>query len=177
MILYNKLPDRDEASVMKEVLSREEVAELLSLLPPRETWYSFETTTVSRSQSRSLSACDDPKVINIINTAFAPIGLTIEKPLLHPRLYRQGDFMDWHSDYDHLPFTGNEELYECTLVLMNTSDSVTRFKHKKTLEVSSYFSNPGDVLVVRRHGISHSVSEITNGGERMMIKISCSRIE
>jgi hypothetical protein len=176
MIVQNKLPDRYEASVMTNCMSLDEIKKLLNLLPPIDQWYHFETNTVSRTQSRTLSPKEDPETLTFINEILARIGLVIDNPILHPRHYRQGDFMDWHSDYDHLPFDTCNHQYECTLVMSNSSDSVTCFKDHVTGQIDSYSSQAGDLLIVRRHGICHSVSPITNGGERMMIKISCKRL-
>jgi hypothetical protein len=173
MIIQNKLPDRYEASVMTNCISPDEIKRLLDLLPLRDQWYLFKTDTVSRTQSRTLSPKEDPETLTFINQALARVGLEIDNPVLHPRLYQQGDFMDWHSDYDHLPFDICRHQYECTLVLFNSSDSVTCFKDHITGQIDSYSSHAGELLVVRRHGIRHSVSPITNEGHRMMIKISC----
>ncbi len=85
--------------------------------------------------------------------------------------------MDWHSDYSHLPKYNDDLVYECILVLKNTSDSVTKFKIDINggEQEESVYTNKNDLLIVCRHGITHCVTKVTKG-ERLTLKFSCIKL-
>lgn len=175
------LPNLTTYLHLQNFLTTVQIEEIIALLPTEENWYPFSTNELSRLQSQNLTTKSNNfaslKVFQILKEELGKIGLKMKEEIAYPRLYRKDDWMDWHSDYSHIPFSQTDELvYECILVLKNTSDSVTKFKinnnqSEKEIEESIY-TNPSDLLVVCRHGITHCVTKITEG-ERLTIKFTC----
>jgi len=175
------LPNLTTYLHLQNFLTFTQVEEIIELLPSEENWYPFSSNELSRLQTHNLTmrikSLPQAKIFEIVKEELSKIGLKMKDEIIYPRLYRKDDWMDWHSDYSHIPFSQTDELvYECILVLKNTSDSVTKFKinnnqSEKKIEESIY-TNPSDFLVVCRHGITHCVTKITEG-ERLTIKFTC----
>ncbi len=165
------LSSRNDYFVFHKFITSSQINEILLECPPLDEWFPFITKNVSRLQCRHVTLKTDPTIFSILNQCLSNIGLKLKDNMIHPRLYKQNDWMDWHVDYDHLPFNESDEFeYECILVLQNTSDSVTKFKKEESKE-EEYASKDGDLLIVCRHGISHCVTPITTG-ERYTLKFT-----
>ena len=170
MMITNQLPSRQQYSVFPSFITSTQIQLIKQMLPPEEELFPFKTEVVSRLQSRQLSLKKDSDVIKLINELLKNIGLQLSSNTIQPRIFRQGDFMDWHSDYDHLPINNDKLEYECVLILHNTSDSVTKFRLDTDTE--KYHSVEGDLLIVCRNGIIHKV-ESPKVGERLTLKFTC----
>jgi hypothetical protein len=166
------LPNLTTYLHLPNFLTFTQIEEIKALLPSEENWYPFSTNELSRLQSQNLTTKSNN--FASLKEELVKIGLKMKEEIIHPRLYRKDDWMDWHSDYSHLPFSQTDELvYECILVLKNTSDSVTKFKSGEKEE--SVYTDPTDLLIVCRHGITHCVTKITEG-ERLTLKFTCVKL-
>jgi hypothetical protein len=176
------LPNLNTYSHLQNFITSSSCSKVIKLLPSEEDWFLFSTNDVSRLQSQNLTTKSNnfAKIFEIIKEELSKIGLKMKEEIIHPRLYRKNDWMDWHSDYSHLSFSSEDELvYECILVLKNTSDSVTKFKinnkqNENEIEESVY-TNATDLLIVCRHGITHCVTKVTEG-ERLTLKFTCVKL-
>ena len=177
------LPNLNTYLHLQNFITSSSCSEIIKLLPPEEDWFPFSTNDVSRLQSQNLTPKGNnfasSKVFQILKEELGKIGLKMKDEIIHPRLYRKDDWMDWHSDYSHLPFSTTDELvYECILVLKNTSNSVTKFKindNNKIKKEESVYTNENDLLIVCRHGITHCVTKVTEG-ERLTLKFTCVKL-
>jgi hypothetical protein len=107
------------------------------------------------------------KTCSVVSKLVDSLGLTLQSSP-QPRVFLQGDYMDWHIDY--LYEKSNNTVLECILTVFNDSDSVTKFKAgSRQSEVSTEACS---LLIVARRGVCHSVSEVTKGS-RYTIKFSC----
>jgi len=151
---------------------------ILKLLPSssRENsdFFPFETFDTKRMQTMPVKTSKHPQLYESIQEILhlTPLShFTLQENSVHPRKYVQDSYIDWHVDYEHSPDTPHE-MWEGVLVLTNTSDSVTEFCNDDGTTFSIRTS-PGDLILIKRKGIKHRVTRITNGGERMICKVTC----
>jgi len=169
------LPSRYSYSIYSSFLTPEEVEEVRDMIPPFEEWNL--TNLMSSKEYVNRALLDRQKyssVYSLLNTYLSRVGLMIS-PSSHisPRLYQVGSFMDWHVDFGETDLDKEKkDVYECVVTLGNTSDIRTYFKDKDTGKITSHASNAGDLIILCRHGISHSVSKCTTG-ERLILKLTC----
>ena len=142
---------------------------ILTLLGSQE-WFPFETYDTKRLETRFIKSSKNPDLYVYIQSILDNISFNskVEDNSIHPRKYIQDSYIDWHKDYEHAPDKPYEE-WEGVLVLSNTSDSVTEFWPEQG-ERFSIKTFPGDLLLIKRKGIKHRVTSITNNGERMILK-------
>ncbi len=171
------LPSLSTYSHNKNFISEEVTKEIVNLLPPVKNWFPFCSSDVSRLQCEQLTLKNGKRLFTILKEPLMNIGLKIYPEVIHPRLYKKDDWMDWHSDYSHLPKYNDDLVYECILVLKNTSDSITKFKINVNGGESEedIYTKENDLLIVCRHGITHCVTKVTEG-ERLTLKFSCIKI-
>ncbi len=107
------------------------------------------------------------KTNQVVSKVVDTLGLTL-KSGPQPRVFLQGDYMDWHIDY--LYEKSEDIVLECILTVFNDSDSVTNFKAGS--RQSQVNTQAGSLLIVTRRGVCHSVTPVTSG-KRYTIKFSC----
>jgi hypothetical protein len=179
------LPTLSTYSHNKNFITQEVNKEIQRCLPPDENWFSFCSFDVSRLQCEQLTLKNGKTLFTLLKEPLIKLGLKIYPEVIHPRYYKKDDWLDWHSDYSHLPKYNEDLVYECILVLKNTSDSVTKFKINVNGGVNggvndgeseeSVYTNENDLLIVCRHGITHCVTKVTEG-ERLTLKFTCIKL-
>ena len=86
------------------------------------------------------------------------------------RLYKPGEFMEWHRDYDFCSTTPDiNPIFEVVVTLVNTSDSLTEYQDENTREIVSLATKPNDCMILCRQGANHRVTPVTQG-ERWILK-------
>lgn len=169
------LPDRNSYSLFENFISpsiNENINNILSLNTVE--WFPFSTNKLSRFETRKFNSKFCKPLFTLLNEQLCKLGLKIHPDVIHPRLFKKNDWIDWHSDFSHLPISDIIE-YECILVLKNTSDSLTKFKTDTNCE-ESVATKENDLLIVCRHGIEHCVTKVTQG-ERLTLKFTAIEIK
>ncbi len=155
----------------KALLSQDEVQQFVSLIP-------FEFGGYVAPNTRRMQCPMCPKtspVVSAIETMILPrteeCSQLFDKSRVQFRKYVQTSFMDWHVDFDQLG-KENFPIFELILTLSNTTDSFTEFKGEDG-SIEQIYTEPGDLLIVTRHGIAHRVTEVTNHGELLILMFRC----
>ena len=171
------IPQKNSYTIINNFINPEEVEIAFSFFPPIKDWFKFKCNTTSRTQSQPLTPKTHPSLFKFFQEKFNELNLTLIQRIT-PRIYQIGDFVDWHKDYETVEKSDNEKLiYEGTLVLKNTSDSVTRFKVRDSFggdtegKIEDRKTTVGDLILVCRNGIEHMVTKVTEG-ERIIVKFT-----